>query len=140
MMILRRFLAPWGGASALQPGFRAAGRSKRLRSSRFLTGMLVCATASLHAETGYDAWLRYAAKFTLPVPAVLASTTAVSNWFLRESGIADAKGRVGHYPGRFEAESMQLQGYEVKDVSPWEAASGQGHRMPDKPMHRDAAL
>jgi alpha-glucuronidase len=49
---------------------------------------------------------------------------AVSNWFLRESGIPDAKGRVGHYPGRFEAESMQLQGYEVKDVSPWEAASG----------------
>jgi alpha-glucuronidase len=49
---------------------------------------------------------------------------AVSNWFLRESGIPDAKGRVGHYPGRFEAESMQLKGYEVKDVSPWEAASG----------------
>jgi len=49
---------------------------------------------------------------------------AVSNWFLRVSGIPDAKGRVGHYPGRFEAESMQLQGYEVKDVSPWEAASG----------------
>ncbi len=49
---------------------------------------------------------------------------AVTNWFLRESGIPDAKGRVGHYPGRFEAESMTLQGYEVKDVKPWEAASG----------------
>jgi alpha-glucuronidase len=49
---------------------------------------------------------------------------AVTNWFLRESGIPDAKGRVGHYPGRFEAESMRLQGYEVKDVTPWEAASG----------------
>jgi alpha-glucuronidase len=49
---------------------------------------------------------------------------AVSNWFLRESGIPDAKGRVGHYLGRFEAESMQLQGYRVIDVSPWEAASG----------------
>jgi alpha-glucuronidase len=49
---------------------------------------------------------------------------AVSNWFLRESGIPDAKGRVGHYPGRFEAESMLLYGYEVKDVSPWETASG----------------
>ena len=35
---------------------------------------------------------------------------AVANWFLRESGIPDAKGRVGHYPGRFEAESMQLAG------------------------------
>jgi alpha-glucuronidase len=49
---------------------------------------------------------------------------AVSNWFLHESGIPDAKGRVGHYPGRFEAESMTLQGFEVKDVKPWEAASG----------------
>ncbi len=50
---------------------------------------------------------------------------AVANWFLRESGIrSDTKGRAGHYPGRFEAESMQLQGYEVKDVSPWESASG----------------
>jgi len=49
---------------------------------------------------------------------------AVSNWFLRESGIPDEKGRVGNYPGRFKGESMTLQGYEVKDVKPWEAASG----------------
>src|SRR5579864_55228 len=31
---------------------------------------------------------------------------AVTNWFQKESGIADAKGRVGNYPGRFEAEAM----------------------------------
>src|SRR5205814_7921214 len=49
---------------------------------------------------------------------------AVTNWFLRESGIPDAKGRVGHYPGRFEAESMELHGYAVTDVTPWEDASG----------------
>src|SRR5438270_8274904 len=49
---------------------------------------------------------------------------AVSNWFLRASGIPDAQGRVGHYPGRYEAESMTLQGYAVKDVTPWEGASG----------------
>ncbi len=49
---------------------------------------------------------------------------AVSNWFLRESGIEDAKGRVGHHPGRFEAEAMQLDGYSVVAVTPWEAASG----------------
>ncbi len=49
---------------------------------------------------------------------------AVSNWFLRESGIPDAGGRVGHNPGRIEAESMQLKGYQVTDVKPWEAASG----------------
>ncbi len=49
---------------------------------------------------------------------------AVSNWFLRASGIPDAKGRVGHYPGRYEAESMTLRGYVATDVTPWETASG----------------
>jgi len=49
---------------------------------------------------------------------------AVTNWFHRESGIADLKGRVGNYPGRYEAESMNLVGYTVEGVMPWEAASG----------------
>ena len=49
---------------------------------------------------------------------------AVSNYFLRLSGIADAKGRAGHFPGRVEAESMALTGYAVVEVMPWENASG----------------
>ena len=49
---------------------------------------------------------------------------AVSNWFLKASGIPDAKGRVGNYPGRIEAESAKLDGYKVIDVAPWESASG----------------
>lgn len=49
---------------------------------------------------------------------------AVTNWFARESGIADAKGRVGHHPDRIEAEAMQLDGYEPADITPWENASG----------------
>lgn len=49
---------------------------------------------------------------------------AVSNYFLKVSGIEDAEKRVGHYPGRVEAESMALTGYAVVDVAPWEAASG----------------
>ena len=49
---------------------------------------------------------------------------AVNNWFHRESGIADAKSRVGNHPGRSEAEAMQLEGYVVTDITPWEAASG----------------
>ena len=36
---------------------------------------------------------------------------AICNWFLRTSGIPDAKGRVGNYPDRVEAEAMQLKGY-----------------------------
>jgi alpha-glucuronidase len=61
---------------------------------------------------------------------------AVCNWFLKESGIPDAKGRAGHFPGRIEAEAMRLQGYRVSEVTPWEAASGgkavacTGHAQP----------
>ena len=50
---------------------------------------------------------------------------AVSNWFRKTSGIADAGGRVGRHPGRVEAEAMTLSGYAEKPVTPWEAASGE---------------
>ncbi len=53
---------------------------------------------------------------------------AVSDWFLRASGIPDAKGRVGHHPGRIEAEAMELEGYKAIPIVPWEAASG-GHAV-----------
>jgi alpha-glucuronidase len=49
---------------------------------------------------------------------------AVCNWFRKISGIPDAAKRVGHYPDRIEAESMQLQGYTSIDIIPWENASG----------------
>jgi alpha-glucuronidase len=49
---------------------------------------------------------------------------AVNNWFHRASGIADAQGRVGNHPERVEAEAMTLEGYGVRDITPWEGASG----------------
>jgi alpha-glucuronidase len=49
---------------------------------------------------------------------------AVTAWFQNISGIPDKLGRVGHYPDRIEAESMQADGYTTVDVSPWETASG----------------
>ncbi len=49
---------------------------------------------------------------------------AISNWFARTSGIPDEHGRVGHHPGRVEAEDMELHGYVPFNVTPWEAASG----------------
>ena len=49
---------------------------------------------------------------------------AVTKWFYKMSGIPDAKGRVGHYPDRIEAEDMQLDGYTPIDITPWETASG----------------
>ncbi len=49
---------------------------------------------------------------------------AIVQYFLKQSGIPDAKGRAGHYPGRLEAEDAQLSGYTTIDVKPWEDASG----------------
>jgi alpha-glucuronidase len=49
---------------------------------------------------------------------------AIVQYFLKQSGIPDAEGRAGHYPGRLEAEGAKLTGYEVIDVTPWEDASG----------------
>jgi alpha-glucuronidase len=49
---------------------------------------------------------------------------AVTSWFQNISGIPDKLGRVGHYPDRLEAESMQADGYTTVGVTPWETASG----------------
>ena len=49
---------------------------------------------------------------------------SVVSWFLKTSGIPDAGGRAGRYPGRVEAESMQLDGYVPTKATPWETASG----------------
>jgi alpha-glucuronidase len=49
---------------------------------------------------------------------------AVTEWFQHISGIPDKLGRVGHYPDRIEAESMQADGYSTVDVTPWETGSG----------------
>jgi len=49
---------------------------------------------------------------------------AVAGWFFITSGIADEGGRMGDYPGRIEAESMRLDGYEPKRVLQFETASG----------------
>ncbi len=75
--------------------------------------------AEIHAQLEYQAG------------AAQVWRDAVTSWFLRASGIPDAKGRVGHYPGRTEAESMRLEGYKPMDVTPWEAASdGKGVTCP----------
>ena len=48
---------------------------------------------------------------------------AVTQYFLKLSGIPDEQGRAGHYPNRLEAEDARLTGYKVIDVNPWEDAS-----------------
>jgi alpha-glucuronidase len=49
---------------------------------------------------------------------------SIVSWFHKTSGIADATGRAGRYPGRVEAESMKLDGYVQTKATPWETASG----------------
>jgi alpha-glucuronidase len=49
---------------------------------------------------------------------------AINDWFHQISGVADDKGRVGSHPGRIEAESMELKGYEPFELKSWEGASG----------------
>ncbi|EME38625.1 glycoside hydrolase family 67 protein [Dothistroma septosporum NZE10] len=48
---------------------------------------------------------------------------AIVSFYHNLSRIADDRGRVGHHPYRIEAESMQLDGYKVYAVSPFETAS-----------------
>lgn len=49
---------------------------------------------------------------------------AINDWFQRMSGIDDAKDRVGHHRHRFEAEAMDLKGYQTFEPASWEGASG----------------
>jgi alpha-glucuronidase len=49
---------------------------------------------------------------------------AVNGWFRWISGIPDARGRVGRFPNRTEAEAMELDRYGIEAVTPWETASG----------------
>jgi alpha-glucuronidase len=48
---------------------------------------------------------------------------AVNSWFLWISGIPDATGQAGRFPGRVEAESMRLDRFTSGAVTPWETAS-----------------
>jgi len=65
---------------------------------------------------------------------------AVVQYFFKLSGIPDAKGRAGHFPGRLEAEDARLTGYQVIDVHPWEDASrGKAVSCPT-PTQNDPAM
>lgn len=48
---------------------------------------------------------------------------AINEFYYNKSSIADAAGRVGHHPWRVEAENMELDGYKVVAVNPFETAS-----------------
>ncbi len=80
--------------------------------------------AALHGRIDDERYRAVLSKLNYQAGHAVVWRDAICNWFLRESGIPDRQERVGHYPDRIEAESMQLSGYEVQDVRPWEDASG----------------
>lgn len=80
--------------------------------------------AALRGKIDDARFERVLAQLTYQAGHSIVWRDAVCNWFARESGIPDTKGRVGHYPDRREAEAMQLTGYTVEDVTPGEDASG----------------
>jgi alpha-glucuronidase len=79
------------------------------------------ALAGLIDRERYDSALE---KLTYQAGHSIVWRDAICSWFLHESGIPDAQGRAGHFPGRTEAEAMNLEGYVIEDVTPWEDASG----------------
>ncbi|KAK1749757.1 glycoside hydrolase superfamily [Echria macrotheca] len=48
---------------------------------------------------------------------------SICNFYFNKSGIPDELGRVGNYRYRIEAENMDLKGYKIYNVQPFEAAS-----------------
>jgi alpha-glucuronidase len=79
---------------------------------------------TLHGLIDEERYQRTLALFEYQAGHAIVWRDAVSEWFLRMSGVADAQGRVGHYPDRIEAETMQSDGYTTVEVTPWETASG----------------
>ncbi len=54
--------------------------------------------------------------------AAIVWRDAITRYFARVSGIPDALHRVGHYPNRFAATGLTLDGYTPVAVHPWETA------------------
>ena len=85
---------------------------------------MLLAGRQLHGLIDEERYQRTLALFEYQAGHAIVWRDAVSEWFLRMSGIPDAAGRVGHYPDRIEAEAMQSDGYTPVEVTPWETASG----------------
>lgn len=63
------------------------------------------------------------ARLEYQVGSAIVWRDAIVQYFYKETGIPDAQGRAGDFPGRMEAEDARLTGYKVIDIHPWEDAS-----------------
>jgi len=78
---------------------------------------------SLHGQIDDERYFAVLKRLQYQAGHAIVWRDAVVNWFYRTSGIPDAEGRVGNNPNRIEAENMQLVGYVLVEVTPWETAS-----------------
>ncbi len=85
---------------------------------------LITQWQTLHGRIDDERYNDVLQRLTYQAGHAIVWRDAISEWFLKTSGIPDEKGRAGHHPNRIEAESMQLDGYTPVDVTPWETASG----------------
>ncbi len=83
----------------------------------------VPAWQSLHGKIPDAAYNEELKRLEFQAGHAIVWRDAITRWFAKQSGIPDALGRVGHYPDRIPATSMQLDGYTITDVTPWETAS-----------------
>jgi alpha-glucuronidase len=79
--------------------------------------------ASLKGKVDPKFFADVAARMEYQAGYAIVWRDAIVQYFLKQSGIADDKGRAGKFPGRMEAEDAQLSGYQAIDVTPWEDAS-----------------
>lgn len=78
---------------------------------------------SLKGDVDPALWENVHARLEYQAGHAVVWRDAVVQYFLRLSGVPDARGRAGKYPGRLEAEDARLNGYQTVDVNPWEDAS-----------------
>lgn len=83
----------------------------------------VGAWQQLHGSVPDDVYFEVLRRLSYQAGHAEVWRDAVSEWFLKMSGIPDEAGRAGHHPNRTEAEQMQLSGYTPVEVHPWETAS-----------------
>lgn len=78
---------------------------------------------SLKGKVDPDLYADVLARLEYQAGHAIVWRDAITQYFLRLSGIPDTKGRAGVYPQRLEAEDARLSKYKVIDVTPWEDAS-----------------
>jgi alpha-glucuronidase len=78
----------------------------------------------LHGRVDEERWAAVLKKLEYQAAYAEVWRDDVNDWFFRTSQVSDTQGRVGHHPGRIEAESMSLNRYSTEAITPWEGASG----------------